>query len=361
MPQAEPASLATQSEVVTVHTLDQAAAAWEDLAARSENIFASLAWARLWRQHLAPEGELAIGLVRRAGEASPCALIPLSFRSRGPLRLGRFIGAGPADELGLVCAAADRALAAPAAGDYIRQQLGSGLFLAERLWGEHPWPAELQGSSLRREPSPVLPLEGQTFEDFLASRSRNFRSQLGRFERQLTSAHRLSYRLTEDPECLKEDLDRLISLHAARWGENSSAFQGARRAFHLDFARTAMDRGWLRLWTMELDGSPVAAWYGFRYAGIETYYQAGRDPRLERLRVGTVLLAHTIRSACEDGMREYRFGLGGEDYKSRFTQLDPGLDTLALPVGMRGGAALRALRTVLRLPPERRAALSRWL
>jgi Acetyltransferase (GNAT) domain len=66
---------------------------------------------------------------------------------------------------------------------------------------------------------------------------------------------------------------------------------------------------------MDLDDVPVAAWYGFRYAGVETFYQSGRDPGLERENIGFVLLCHTIPSAFHDGMKEYRFGLGGEPYK----------------------------------------------
>lgn len=353
--------MSADAHVTTLHDLDQALEIWQLLSAHSQNVFATHEWARLWREHLAPKGDLALGVLSRRGESSPLALIPLSFSQRGPLRLGRFVGAGPADELGPVCAPADRAWAARAAADYIRSELGAGLFLAERLWGQHPWASELDGTPLRREPSPVLQLEGMSFESFLASRSRNFRSQLHRFERRLAREYRLRYRLTQAPEQVEEDLERLIHLHGALWGEASDAFDGPRRAFHLGFARAAFERGWLRLWTMELDEEPVAAWYGFRYAGIETYYQAGRDPRLEQLRVGTVLLGHTIRSACEDGMREYRFGLGGESYKSRFTDLDAGLDTLALKGGLRGTVALQALHAALRVPAERRAALRRWL
>jgi CelD/BcsL family acetyltransferase involved in cellulose biosynthesis len=56
-------------------------------------------------------------------------------------------------------------------------------------------------------------------------------------------------------------------------------------------------------------------------------------------------------------MREYKFLSGGEAYKGRFANEDPGLETIALARGVRGRASLLGTRTALALPPERR----RWL
>jgi hypothetical protein len=55
-----------------------------------------------------------------------------------------------------------------------------------------------------------------------------------------------------------------------------------------------------------------------------------------------VLLAHTIRAAFDDGVREYRFGRGQDPYKYRFTGQDPGLETVAATHGPAAGAALGA-------------------
>lgn len=132
-------------------------------------------------------------------------------------------------------------------------------------------------------------------------------------------------------------MQTLIRLHEMRWSDGqSTAFSGGRAAFHIEFAKRALDKGWLRLWIMEIDDEPVAAWYGLRYADVDTYYQSGRDPAFERLNVGFVLLCHTIRCAFADGMRAYRFGLGDEPYKSRFAESDPGLETVAITTGARG-------------------------
>jgi CelD/BcsL family acetyltransferase involved in cellulose biosynthesis len=141
----------------------------------------------------------------------------------------------------------------------------------------------------------------------------------------------------------------LIELHERRWAGASSAFAGARRAFHHDFARLALEAGWLRLWLLEVAGAPVAAWLGYRFAGTESYYQAGRDPRWDARGVGAILLHHTMRAAADDGIATYRLLRGGEDYKARYASGDPGVGSVAVagsPAGRlvvaAAGAALRA-------------------
>jgi CelD/BcsL family acetyltransferase involved in cellulose biosynthesis len=125
----------------------------------------------------------------------------------------------------------------------------------------------------------------------------------------------------------------------ARWGPRAD--------FHREFAALALERAWLRLWTLELDDRPVAAWYGFRFDGVEYYYQAGRDPGWDHASVGFVLLSHTIRSAFADGIRSYRFLRGGEGYKYRFANRDDTLQTIMASrttVGHSAAAAALALR-----------------
>ena len=115
----------------------------------------------------------------------------------------------------------------------------------------------------------------------------------------------LRVRLADDPDRLGSALDALFALHRARWP--GSHWFAAAEAFHRDFAALALERGWLRLWVIELDGRPAAAWYGFRFEGIDSYYQGGRDPALTRERLGLVLTIHTVREAIADGIEEYRF------------------------------------------------------
>ena len=161
-------------------------------------------------------------------------------------------------------------------------------------------------------------------------------------ERRLAERHTLRYRLA-DEHSFDGDFETLVRLHELRWGGTTAVFAGRGHAFQRDAARALLATGRLRLWVLELDGEPAAAWQGFRMDGAESYYQSGRDPRFDSESAGFVLLCHTIREALADGMGEYRFLLGGEAYKDRFANADPGVVSLVVATS-RSAAPLSAPR-----------------
>jgi CelD/BcsL family acetyltransferase involved in cellulose biosynthesis len=308
---------------------------WKEAAEASGNVFSSWEWASTWWQHFGGGRRLLLFACRTA-DSRLAAVLPLYLWSTRPVRVARFLGHGPADQLGPVCAAADRERAARALVGACGEA-GVDLLLAELLPGGVDWTSALGATLLHREASPTLSLAGG-WNAYLAGRSANFRQQVRGRERRLAHSHELRFRLAADPTHLQSDLDILFSLHAARWGRRGSGFVRW-EAFHRVFAAIALERGWLRLWFLELDGRPAAAWYGFRFGKVESYYQAGRDPGRSDQSVGFVLLAHSIREAAGDGMREYRFLRGAERFKFRFADGDPGLETVALPRGLSGRVA----------------------
>ena len=333
--------------------LDAAREPWEALGEAAGNVFGTWEWGSTWWRHFGRGRRLALAACRRP-DGTAAGVLPLYEARRAPMRLLRFLGHGPADHLGPVCAPGDR----PAVGEALARALAGPrtLLLAERLHPHEGWVPRLGGVVVRREESPRIALDAETWDEFLAARSSNFRQQVRRRERKLIREHGLSYRLS-DESTLERDLGSVFALHEARWeGPESTSFSRA-AAFHRDFAAVALDRGWLRLWLAEVGGRPVAAWYGFRFAGAEWYYQAGRDPAWEREAIGFVLLAHTIRSALEDGMTEYRLLLGGESYKDRFASDDPGLETAVIGNRAVGRAAARAYAAAEGLSPPARARL----
>jgi CelD/BcsL family acetyltransferase involved in cellulose biosynthesis len=317
-------------------SLDALESAWRPLAERCGNVFGTWEWADVWWRHFGAGGEL------RARVIEDRVVLPLCVARTGPFRLLRYIGHGHADELGPVSAPEDRDAATGAMAAALAEE-AYDLFLGEDM--ATGWGPALGSKVVERTSAPVLELSESSWDEFLARRSSNFRQQMRKYERRLGREHTVAIRLADDPDRLKSDLDTLFALHRARW-PGSKWFAGA-EAFHREFAAVALERGWLRLWILALDGAPAAAWYGFRFAGVDSYYQGGRDPALSRERLGVVLIIHTVREALQDGSREYRFLRGGEAYKERFATSDPGLETLARPNGAKGRLAL-ALRTVRR-------------
>ena len=313
---------------------------WLELAERSGNVFGTWEWGSLWWRHFGGDRSLEVTACRSRGGAL-VAVLPLYLFAARPLRVLRFLGHGTGDQLGPVYAPGDGPATARALQQLLRT-LAWDVLIGEQLPRGEAWSGRLGARVLSRVGSPVLRFEGRTWDDLLAGKSRNFREQVRRRERKLAREHEVRYRLTDDRRHLDRDLDTLFALHAARWPDGGSGFGGANESFHREFAACALERGWLRLWSLEVDGKPAAAWYGFRFGGAECYYQAGRDPAWEPHSVGSVLLAHTIRAALEDGVREYRFLRGGEDYKYRFAETDPGLETIGLARGALGRAGLAA-------------------
>jgi CelD/BcsL family acetyltransferase involved in cellulose biosynthesis len=186
---------------------------------------------------------------------------------------------------------------------------------------------QLQSSVL-----PYVPLTA-TWKDFLETRSRNFRSQIGRKERNLQRHHGLDFRLANDPAQLPAAMETFFRLHRARWNDDlrgSSLTSEKSRAHLADFAARALNRGWLRLWFLMADGREVAAWYGWRIGHRYCYFNAGWDPAWSHASVGLVLLAHTVRSAIEEGAQEYNLLLGDEAYKARFATAQLPVETIVL-------------------------------
>ena len=313
---------------------------WQRLGDRSGNPFLTWQWASAWWRHFGEEGALRVG--RCGSDAEPEALLPLyRTRYRGLSAL-RFIGHGAGDQLGPVCAPEARPLAAQALRALVgRSRSPATLLVADRLPAADDWQETLGGAVIERSPSPVLRAEGRSWDEFVASRSRNFRQQVRARERRLAERHALRYRLADELS-FEDDFETLVRLHELRWGGVTSVFAGRGRSFQRDAARALLASGRLRLWILEVDGEPAAAWEGFRMGGAEWYYQSGRDPGLDSESPAFVLLCHTIREALADGMGEYRFLLGGEAYKDRFANADPGLVSLAVAASPLGRVALRA-------------------
>jgi CelD/BcsL family acetyltransferase involved in cellulose biosynthesis len=304
---------------------------WSGLAERAGHVFATREWLRTWWRHYGKARRQLIGVVRASGK--PVVIVPLYEWWKRGIPVLRFVGHGPSDQLGPICAPLCEPAAAAGVGEALAAvPLRRFVLLAEHLAGDQHF-GDLTGAQpLYREASPVLRFEQDSWDEFLHRRGRNFRQQARRFPRKLSELGKVSYRLATDPERLPQDLDTLFRLHRQRWENASTAFLLA-EPFHREFATQAFHRGWLRLWFLEIDGKPVAALHGFRFAGAESAYQAGRDPTLGQQPVGFVLLAHAVREALADGMGEYRLLRGGAAYKQRFATSDPGLETFGLPRG----------------------------
>jgi CelD/BcsL family acetyltransferase involved in cellulose biosynthesis len=311
---------------------------WARLAEESGNVFGTWEWLSLWWRHYGGGRELRV-VACRSADGKLVAILPLyMWLNRRRLRIARFLGHGPGDELGPVCASRHRELAA-AGLSRVAGEWGAHLVVADRLPGDTDWRGLLGGRTLEREGSPRIRFESDSWEDFLATKSRNFRQQTGKHRRRLEGRYETRFRLV-DREGLERGLDDFFALHLERWAGAHSDFAGPDRPFQHDFAVRASELGWLRLWLVDLDGKPAAAAYVLRFAGIDGIYQTGRDPAYSKERIGQILLAHVVRDAVEAGIGEFRLLRGDQEHKQRYATSDPGVESIGVAAGRISSAAL---------------------
>ena len=365
---APPILIATARESVTRMSLSEALAlgpaVWDEIETQVESRSPFMSWA--WHRAFADadvEAGASRALVLRTGTGVQ-AILPLMSRQIGfhrvPVRaLTWAIGdLGCPDHLDVLATpAADVTALVP-----LVEELEWDVIVLSNLAPNAPVALRFtqamaaRGHATQRQPlwvCPHLDLSGD-WERYLASLSRSRRHALRYMEKNLRRHHTVS--ITDyDGERVEEGWRRLVTLHERRWGADAAGRrEGAFRdpsvdRLHRRFTAELAQRGQLWLATLDLDGEPAAAWYGFTCGDTAYFYQSGRDPRWERESVGQVLLAAMIRRAMERGLKRFDFLRGEDPYKRQWTTA--GKTTEEITIFRRGlrGRWLRGVEALARL------------
>lgn len=373
--QADPVQTVDRTELVTeIGEVTALSAEWRELAERRGNAFLTPEWFLAWLRHFGQDWEPHVAVVRTPGGTLRGLLPLLSSKSKGRRELrvcpigDRFHPVAEAGDEEAVATAAAPAIAPPGPG--LRSLLLENVDTGGEWWRAlaKAFPAPLATVERGEATLPFVELAGLSWDEYLAGRSRQLRSQLGRKLRSLRRDHDVQFRRTRSADEVPADLATLLKLHDARWAERSESSALADptvRKFHLEFARAAFERGWLRLTVMEVDRVPIAALYGWLIGERWSYYQAGFDPAWSRHSPGFLLLAETIREAIEDGASEYDMLRGDEAFKRRFASSSREVRTILLaPRGQQAhlnAAAVDRLRRAWRTLPARPRARARRL
>jgi CelD/BcsL family acetyltransferase involved in cellulose biosynthesis len=305
---------------------------WDELlaASRADCFFLTWEWLHTWWEHLAGRRQLCLHLVRCGRELAAIAPLvqrPPVWRRLIPFSALEFLGTGTvgSDYLDVIVRSGREQETLDALADalaatrltlelgQVRRSVSFAAPLTQRLaaqgWSESETPASA---------CPVIDLAGRSWESYLASLSSahryNFQRRLKNLERRFNA--RLELVQTEAER--REALDTLVALHTRRWdtrGGSEVFGSAALLAFHDEVSRLALQRGWLRLFVLRLDGRPAAVLYGFRYGRTFYFYQSGFDPTFAKESVGLVTMGLTIRHAITEGAAEFDLLHGVEPYK----------------------------------------------
>lgn len=301
------------TEVITsADALSGMESAWLDLCRRTPDAtpFQTPAWLLPWWRTFGSD-ELAT-IVARDGDRLE-ALAPLYVIRDDEESLGMLLGTGISDYLDVV------GEAGALAGELARidcqmwdlQQLRPSSSLL-RL----PLPDGWSDNVEDHDACPTLDIRGAG-DELQNLISTHFRKKIRYYRRSLA---RLGDVRVESPDAgtLDDLLTALFDLHAARWqrrGLPGVLADEPVQAFHRDAARRMLDAGMLRMYATRLGDRVVAVFYGFALHDTVYYYLSGYDPELEKLSIGTLVVAHAIEEAARAGAATFDFLRGAEDYK----------------------------------------------
>jgi CelD/BcsL family acetyltransferase involved in cellulose biosynthesis len=307
-------------------------------ASSANGVFLTWEWISRWWEVYGGERKLTVLLAWRAAELVGIAPLMIgkhpSYGSARP-RVLMMIGQGGdtlAERFAFISAPNDedelakvfvRHLLGPLAGSW-------DMILFERMLdspAKDRLVAALEESRLTVEmsaehlaPYATLPND---MEAFLASRSRNFRSQYRSSCKKLEQLGDVRLRYAGTDIAISDAIQTLARLHRERFAEESTSFRSdAYVRFHTRLAETFFERGWLWLVVLEVAGESIAARYDYVYANKVWCMQGGWDPRFGAVRPGMVLTGAVIQWAIERGLAEYDFLCGEEAYKNRWSDAE---------------------------------------
>jgi CelD/BcsL family acetyltransferase involved in cellulose biosynthesis len=307
-------------------------AEWTELLESSSSncIFLTWEWLSTWWKHLGGGRQLHLIAVRQGREL--IGLVPFMVNPPRPGRLVpcrtiQFLGSGSvgSDYLDVIVRTGREAEALGALGRHlaaqglmldlaqVKRQSAAAVLLAADL-EQHGWRVSEQAG----DACPFIDLTGHTWASYLASLDARHRYNVRHRLDSLTKRFAMRFERVESEEQRRDALAALVQLHMHRWsarGGSTALYAESLVAFHEEFSRLALRRGWLRLYVMRLDERPVAALYGFRYGRAFCFYQTGFDPAYGRHGVGQVTVGLTIKDAIEEGAGEYDMLHGEEHYK----------------------------------------------
>jgi CelD/BcsL family acetyltransferase involved in cellulose biosynthesis len=86
--------------------------------------------------------------------------------------------------------------------------------------------------------------------------------------------------------------------------------------------KDCLERDWLRLYCLEVDGEIAAMSYCYRFRNRVFLMQSGYDPALSRFKPGNVLLGYALEHAMAEGNEVFDFLRGDHRYKQELATGD---------------------------------------
>ena len=169
--------------------------------------------------------------------------------------------------------------------------------------------------------SPFIEFE-KCWSDYIASKSRKIKKTMNNWRNRLSRRGNTEFEEVRDFGDPDRRLDRLFQISEVSWkGAHGRSMGGDRknRLFFRLLNRVAVERKWLHIWLLRLDGRPVAFEYHLRYNGTELGLRSDFDENLRDVSPGSNLDAYIVQRLFEEKIHKYDMGGGCDPYKVRWT------------------------------------------
>ncbi len=311
---------------------------WDALVERTGgDIRLTHAWCRTWWEHYGGSRALHIFSTRPAGQLGGVLPLLLDRVRLGPvsLRVARIVGSDftpgiynpPIDSslvAPLITSAAGSLLSAGACDVICLGPLSAGLpgfaALHEAVARERPEFVLARDASVGVHMHVQLP---STFDEYLASLSKQQRKSYRRKWRDLTAAHTTREEIVADPgDELPAAFEAMVELHARQWQARGAPGHfgdwPSARAFHRDVVAQQARCGRSRLVNMFCDDTLVGARYAYLLGGRWYAWLSARrvGAPWDDFSLGNVGLVRAISSAIDAGATWMDLGTGYYEHKT---------------------------------------------
>jgi CelD/BcsL family acetyltransferase involved in cellulose biosynthesis len=315
---------------------DRLEPAWNALLERSDaTVFQTFEWLRTWWTYFGRGRRLLILAFDRNGETEGIA--PLFHEKEKVLGIPvatrlQFIGAELSDYLSVI--------AARGSEDAVMAAFAQWLAGHRRTWDVFdledvpetsasfallPGRLESAGLSVYRYQGNVCPRvslpasEAEMMRQLGPSGAYNLKRKSKRLKANFRSDVRL-IRRPEDP--IGGAIDDFAVIHGGRWksqGHPSAFDDPDHRAFHKEVCGKLAERGWLRIFFLDIDEEPAAVCFSFNFRSTIYMYQSNAHGGEEVMKCSPGLLVRStaIVEGIAEGMRVFDFMRGNEPYKYR--------------------------------------------
>ena len=307
---------------------------WTALLARCRNpsVFLTFEWLSSWWEHFKEGRELFVVVTREDGKVAGIAPLAVAHGRLGN-RL-HFLGQPGSDYSDFIIPE-DSSIEL----DYLlKLALSNGgggggwdIAMLEGIPGDSPsfhrlvdrWEGmKPRGSYSPLVPSPYLPIE-KTWDAYEKDVRKKLIADTRRQLRRLEELGTLGFRECSDSGEVARLVDEMVQLKRARYratGARDIFSNGHVGTFYRDVALKLLQRGWLDLSYLELNGTPLAIHFGFVYADRFLYYMPSFRQEYASFSPGRLLAHHLLQRAFEAGLKEFDFLTGDDPYKYEWTR-----------------------------------------